>query len=95
MGKIALVTGASRGIGYAIATKFAEMGYDLALNYRSNDSEANKVKETLEKLGYFHLYLLKGFTYFLNNFFGFIIKRFYNIFCWLSFMNHTCYLSSH
>ena len=59
MGKIALVTGASRGIGRAIAIKFAEMGYDLALNYRSNDSEANKVKEILEKIGV-EVLLLKG-----------------------------------
>ena len=59
MGKIALVTGASRGIGRSITTKFAERGYDLALNYRSNDSEANEVKETLEKLGV-KVLLLKG-----------------------------------
>lgn len=59
MSKIALVTGASRGIGCAIVEKFAEMGYDIALNYRSNDNEANKVKKKLEKLGVKAL-LLKG-----------------------------------
>ena len=43
MGKTAVVTGGSRGIGKAIALKLAKEGYDIALNYASND-EAAKVQ---------------------------------------------------
>ncbi|WP_424246116.1 3-oxoacyl-[acyl-carrier protein] reductase [Elusimicrobium posterum] len=49
--KTALVTGASRGIGAAIAKTLAKDGFDIWLNYRSNDKEANLVKEEIEKLG--------------------------------------------
>lgn len=38
----AIVTGASRGIGKAIALKLASEGYHILLNYRSNDEEAQK-----------------------------------------------------
>lgn len=42
-GRTALVTGASRGIGGAIARAMAGAGADVAVSYRSNDSEAEKV----------------------------------------------------
>lgn len=39
--KCALVTGGSRGIGRAICTKLAGMGYYVLVNYKSNNVEAN------------------------------------------------------
>ena len=40
--KYALVTGGSRGIGRAICLKLAEQGYNILINFKSNESEANK-----------------------------------------------------
>jgi 3-oxoacyl-[acyl-carrier protein] reductase len=50
-GKVALVTGASRGLGKAIAVKLASMGARTAVNYISNDIEAAKVIETIMESG--------------------------------------------
>lgn len=48
----ALVTGAARGIGKAIAIKLAADGYHVLINYRSNDAEAEKtVAQIVEKGG--------------------------------------------
>lgn len=47
----ALVTGGSRGIGKAICLRLADMGYNIILNYTSNDVEANKTKELLVAKG--------------------------------------------
>ncbi|MBL0342698.1 MAG: 3-oxoacyl-ACP reductase FabG [Bacteroidetes bacterium] len=49
--KYALVTGGSRGIGRAICIKLASMGYNILLNYRSNDEQAQKSKEAIEITG--------------------------------------------
>jgi len=49
-GKVALVTGASRGLGRAMAIALAEAGCDLALNARSADSLA-EVADQIRKLG--------------------------------------------
>ena len=50
-GKVALVTGASRGLGKGIALALAEKGADVVINYRSNAAEAEKVKEEIETMG--------------------------------------------
>lgn len=45
--KIALVTGASRGIGRAIAIEFARWGINIGINFKSHEKEA---KETLQEI---------------------------------------------
>lgn len=50
-GKCAVITGATRGIGKCIATKFAKEGANIVINYRNNEEEALKVKKELEDLG--------------------------------------------
>lgn len=49
--KVALVTGASRGIGEAIAVKFAEHGANIAFTYLSSDEKARLLEERLTALG--------------------------------------------
>ena len=49
--KIALVTGASRGIGLAIAKQLAQDGFDIWLNYRSNHKAAQEAKKAVETYG--------------------------------------------
>ncbi len=49
--KIALVTGASRGIGRAIATILAREGAAVALNYRSGEAEARAVADEIATFG--------------------------------------------
>ena len=50
-GKTALVTGASRGLGRAIALKLAEEGAHVALNYRSGEAEAQRVADEIASRG--------------------------------------------
>jgi 3-oxoacyl-[acyl-carrier protein] reductase len=50
-GRIALVTGASRGIGKAIALALAEAGADIAVNYRAQAQAAESVCETIRAAG--------------------------------------------
>lgn len=49
--KLAIVTGASRGIGKACAIELAKAGYDIAVNYAGNVDAANKTVEELKALG--------------------------------------------
>ncbi|HEY4124759.1 MAG TPA: SDR family NAD(P)-dependent oxidoreductase, partial [Rhizomicrobium sp.] len=51
LGKNAVVTGGSRGIGRAIAIGLAEAGADVVLTYRSNRAEADKVASDIQKIG--------------------------------------------
>ena len=48
---IAIVTGASRGIGKACALKLAQDGYDIAINYRANDAEARQTADEIIAMG--------------------------------------------
>lgn len=47
----ALVTGASRGIGKAICLRLADMGYNIIINYTSNDEEALKTQALVKEKG--------------------------------------------
>ena len=47
----ALITGATRGIGKAIAIKLSKSGYDIAINYRKENDELNKFKNEIEENG--------------------------------------------
>jgi 3-oxoacyl-[acyl-carrier protein] reductase len=47
----ALVTGGSRGIGKAICLRLADMGYNIIINYMSNDEEANKTQALIKEKG--------------------------------------------
>ena len=50
-GKVALVTGGSRGIGQAIAMRLAEDGADIAINYQSTKEKAQKVSKKIDQIG--------------------------------------------
>ncbi|MSP14001.1 MAG: SDR family oxidoreductase [Chloroflexi bacterium] len=49
--KVALVTGASRGIGRSSALALAQHGFDLVVNYRSHGDEAQQVVQDIKHLG--------------------------------------------
>lgn len=48
MNKVVLITGASRGIGSAIARKMASKNYNVVINYNNSKDNALKLKEDLE-----------------------------------------------
>ena len=49
--KVAIVTGASRGIGRAIAVELARQGADVTVNYNSHAGEAEEVAREIERVG--------------------------------------------
>ncbi|MBS3994610.1 MAG: 3-oxoacyl-[acyl-carrier-protein] reductase [Alkaliphilus sp.] len=51
LGKTAIVTGGSRGIGKAIAIKLAEQGANIVVNYSSSPESANEVIRMIEAIG--------------------------------------------
>lgn len=50
-GKVALITGATRGIGRAIAIKFAEAGANIAFTYRQKNGAAEEVEKSIAEYG--------------------------------------------
>jgi 3-oxoacyl-[acyl-carrier protein] reductase len=50
-GKVAFITGASRGIGKAIAVRLAQEGASIIVSYKSNQSGAREVENTIRSLG--------------------------------------------
>jgi 3-oxoacyl-[acyl-carrier protein] reductase len=50
-GRVAIVTGASRGIGRAVALRLAQNGVHVAINYLRDESAAEEVKASAEEFG--------------------------------------------
>ena len=49
--QVVFITGGSRGIGKAIALKYAKEGYNIVINYVSDKTDTEKLKEEFSKLG--------------------------------------------
>ncbi len=49
MNRVVLITGATRGIGKEIALKFAQNGYDIAINYRKENDDLKNTKKEIEE----------------------------------------------
>jgi 3-oxoacyl-[acyl-carrier protein] reductase len=50
-GRVAIVTGASRGIGRAVAERLAQSGVDVVINYLRDERAADEVKASVESFG--------------------------------------------
>lgn len=51
LGKVAIITGASRGIGKAIALEFANEGASIVINYSKDDTAAEETLKDLKEIG--------------------------------------------
>lgn len=51
MSKVAFITGATRGIGKAIALELANEGYNIALNYRTENEALESLKKEISEIG--------------------------------------------
>lgn len=50
-GKVALVTGSARGIGKAIAVRYAQLGADIVINYSGDEANASKTVAEIGQIG--------------------------------------------
>ncbi|EOW9529694.1 glucose 1-dehydrogenase [Bacillus cytotoxicus] len=50
-GKVVVITGASKGLGKAMAVRFGEEKAKVVVNYRSNEAEAQEIAEEIQKVG--------------------------------------------
>ena len=64
MGKVALITGASRGIGKEIALEFARKGYNIVVNYVGEVPDLEETKKELENNGIETLFIQGDVTNF-------------------------------
>ena len=51
MNRVALISGASRGIGRGIALELAKIGYNLVINYAANEGAARQTAQECEEAG--------------------------------------------
>ena len=49
--KVALITGSSRGLGKAIAERYAALGADIVINYAGNKAAAEEVESNIKAMG--------------------------------------------
>lgn len=62
--KVALVTGGSRGIGKEVAKEFAKNGYNLAINYVSDNTNVEELQKEFKELGAESLFIKTDVTNF-------------------------------